>query len=275
MLDHLAPVDLTGRTALVTGANHGIGAETARGLASLGASVLVSYLRLDASALEPGQAPEYAAARRRDGSTVVDEIRASGGVAEFAEADLADPATPPSLFDLAEERLGPVSILVNNASAWKQDTFTPGRVDRFGREMSPVTVESFAQVHVDARGGALMIAEFARRHIARKAVWGRIIALTSGGPDGFPDEVSYGASKAALQNYTLSAAQELGRFGVTANVVYPPITDTGWITPEVALAAEEQSPFRRVAKPADVAEVICLLCADAAQHVTGNVVHVR
>jgi 3-oxoacyl-[acyl-carrier protein] reductase len=259
----------------VSGANHGIGAETARQLARYGASVLVTYLRADEVAGESGQSAEYLTARRSDGSAVVDQIRASGGLAELVEADLADPTTPHSLFEIAEEKLGPVSILVNNASAWQQDTFTPGRVDRFGRTMSAVTAETFAQLHVDARGGALMIAEFARRHIARGADWGRIVALTSGSSDGFPDEVSYGASKAAMQNYTLSAAQELGQFGVTANVVYPPITDTGWITPEVALVAEQHSPFQRVAEPADVAEVICLLCADAARHLTANVIHVR
>lgn len=60
-----------------------------------------------------------------------------------------------------------------------------------------------------------MIAEFARRHIARGGNWGRIIGLTTGGDPGFPEEVSYGAAKAAQVNYTMSAAQELAAFGVT------------------------------------------------------------
>ena len=70
-------------------------------------------------------------------------------------------------------------------------------------------------------GAALMISEFARRHIARQATWGRIIGLTSGGELGFPEEVSYGAAKAAQENYTMSAALELAPFGVTANMVLP------------------------------------------------------
>ena len=78
-----------------------------------------------------------------------------------------------------------------------------------------------------------MIAEFARRHIARGADWGRIIGLTSGGDLGFPEEVSYGAAKAAQSNYTMSAALELAPYGVTANMVYPPVTDTGWVTDAV------------------------------------------
>ena len=77
---------------------------------------------------------------------------------------------------------------------------------------------------------ALLIAEFARRHIARGADWGRIIGLTSGGGLGFPEEVSYGAAKAAQVNYTMSAALELAPYGITANMVHPPVTDTGWVT---------------------------------------------
>jgi len=74
--------------------------------------------------------------------------------------------------------------------------------------------------------------------VARGATWGRIVGLTSGSPFGFPNEVSYGAAKAALENYTLSAATELARFGITANVVHPPITDTGWVTDGVRAFVE-------------------------------------
>ena len=69
------------------------------------------------------------------------------------------------------------------------------------------------------------MAEFASRHAARAATWGRIICLTSGGAEGFPEEVSYGAAKAALESYTKSAAWELGHLGITANLIHPPATD--------------------------------------------------
>ena len=62
---------------------------------------------------------------------------------------------------------------------------------------------------------------------------------------------------------------------MTANVVHPPVTDTGWVTPEVEAEAVAASPFRRVAQPADVAEVICLLCGPAARYVTGNRIQMR
>src|SRR5207237_3137676 len=121
-------------------------------------------------------------------------------------------------------------ILVNNASGWVPDTFGPGP----GPGHQPVTAQTWeAQFAVDARAAALLIAEFAGRHAARGATWGRIIGLTSGGELGFPSEVSYGAAKAAQTNYTMSAAAELAGLGITANMVHPPVTDTGWVTPAV------------------------------------------
>jgi 3-oxoacyl-[acyl-carrier protein] reductase len=128
---------------------------------------------------------------------------------------------------------------------------------------------------VDARGSALLIAEFARRHIARSGTWGRIIGLTSGGPLGFPEEVSYGAAKAALENYTMSAAFELADWGVTANVVYPPVTDTGWLTPGVIEAVRDSKELIHVASPGEVADIIVFLASDLARLITGNVVHLR
>ena len=175
------------------------------------------------------------------------------------------------LFHAAEVSFGPVEILVNNASGWRQDTFTPGRPDPLGRQSYTVTPATFdAQFEVDARGTALLIAEFARRHVERGGSWGRIVSLSSGGPNGFPGEVSYGAAKAALENYTMSAAWELGRYGVTANVVHPPVTDTGWVTPEIEQASIAASPLAHIAQPSDVAEVICLVCSPQAGFITGN-----
>ena len=107
---------------------------------------------------------------------------------------------------------------------------------------------------VDAMAAALLISEFARRHIARGAGWGRIVGLTSGGDLGFPEEVSYGAAKAAQTNYTMSAALELAPYGVTANMVYPPVTDTGWVTDTVRQEVARRPELIHIADPAEVAE---------------------
>jgi 3-oxoacyl-[acyl-carrier protein] reductase len=191
------------------------------------------------------------------------------------EADLTDPAVPARLFDDAEATLGPISILVHNASGWRKDSFAPG-VDHLGRPTNGVTAGTFEpQFLVDARAGALLIAEFAGRHRARSAAWGRIVTLTSGGPRGFPGEASYGAAKAALENYTMTASIELADLGITANVVHPPVTDTGWITDEVRRFVETSDDHVHVAEPDEVAAVIAWLCTDAAALVTGNTLRLR
>jgi 3-oxoacyl-[acyl-carrier protein] reductase len=172
--------------------------------------------------------------------------------------------------------LGPVDILVNNTSGWLADTFTPARADRLGRSLQPLTAATWTrQFEVDAMGAALMISEFARRHIARQANWGRIIGLTSGGELGFPEEVSYGAAKAAQVNYTMSAALELAPFGVTANMVHPPVTDTGWITDAVRDLVAASAALIHVASPDEVAEVLAYVASDAAALITANVITLR
>lgn len=261
--------------ALVTGANHGIGAATAAALTDQGAAVLITYLRLD-DAPDPGTPEAYRRGRAGDAEAVVAAIRAAGGQAHAVEADLSDEATIPHLFDTAEDRFGPVDILVNNASGWLSDTFRGDTEDRLGRRLTPLSAVTFDRVFaVDARASALLIAEFARRHVTRDAAWGRIIGLTSGSPLGFPEEVSYGAAKAALENLTMSAAFELAPYGVTANVVYPPVTDTGWVSDEVRAHVEANPRLLHVASPRDVAEVIAYLCADEAWLVTANRIHLR
>ncbi|MFW6195093.1 MAG: SDR family NAD(P)-dependent oxidoreductase [Chloroflexota bacterium] len=269
------PFDLKGRVAIVTGANHGIGAATAEALAACGARILVTYLRLN-DPVDPGVPESYRENRARDARGVVASIRRSGGETVAMEADLADPAVIGQLFDTAEEQLGPVDILVNNATGWLADTFVGDRNDRLGRNLLRASAQTFdQQFAVDARGAALMISEFVRRHEDRKADWGRIVGLTSGGPQGFPGEVSYGAAKAALENYIMSAAFELAPYGITANVVYPPVTDTGWVTEEVLKGVDANPRMFHIVKPEEVAAVIAYLVSDLAWLVTGNVIRLR
>jgi len=110
--------------AIVTGANHGIGAATAERLAAGGAAVLITYLRGRVTD-DPATPERYQQNRMRSGAEVVDRIIAMGGTALAVEADLLDPAIPAMLFDRAEAEYGAVDILINNATGWAAgDSFT-------------------------------------------------------------------------------------------------------------------------------------------------------
>lgn len=262
-----------GHVAIVTGANHGIGAAVARALAGQGCAVLCAYWLVHDPA-DAGLPDEYRRSRARDAEAVLSAIRRAGGRALAVEQDLRVPEAAGVLFDAAEEALGPVDILINNATGWVPDTFAPAPTDRHGRALQPVTAASWSQQFtVDAMAPALLIGEFARRHAARGATWGRIVGLTSGSSGGFPEEVSYGAAKAAQENYTMSAAAELAPLGITANMVHPPVTDTGWVTDSVRRYVADSGTH--LASPEQVAEVICYLASDAAALVSGNRIQLR
>jgi 3-oxoacyl-[acyl-carrier protein] reductase len=267
---------LEGRVALVTGANHGIGAAIAVELARLGADVAVAYLARSPQTQPPGRSAGFSTARAADGAATVAAVEALGCRGLAVEADLSDPTAPRRLFDAAEAALGPVQVLVNNASAGDADSFLDGGADAVGRAaplLAPATADP--PLLVDARASALMIAELAQRSRCRGDGWGRIVGLTSGGPMGFPGEVSYGAAKAALDSFTMSASIELADLGITANVVHPPVTDTGWVTDEVRDFVRTSPDHVHVSAPEEVAEVVGWLCTDAARLVTGNVVRLR
>ena len=266
---------LDGRVAVVTGANHGIGAATAEALAARGAAVLLTYLRLHDEP-DPGIPEAYRRNRAGGADEVVARIAAAGGRARAVEADLLDTAAPARILDEAERTFGTAGILVHNATGWVADTFTPADADRLGRTLRTVGPETFERnFGVDARAGALLIAEFARRLVAAGPGWGRIVSLISGGGLGFPEEVSYGAAKAALSHYTMSAAVELAPYGITANAVHPPVTDTGWVTDPVRAFVAGSPEHVRVATPAEVAEVIAFLAGDSGALITGNVLQLR
>lgn len=281
---------LTGRVALVTGANHGIGAATARALARRGARVFITYLRgplyegeprpgVDDGSAPPGRAL-YRARQAMNADHVLAAIRAEGGTAEAAEADLADAAAVPALFDRVERAFGAVEVLVNNAAYCVPDTFLPSTL--IGREQTPGgwPLETITAANhdrhfaVNSRAVALTMAEFARRHVERGATWGRIVNVSTDGASGFAGEVSYGASKHALESYSRAAAFELGPHGITVNVVSLGPVQTGWIGPELEAAVIRGTPLRRVGQPEDAADAIVFFASDQARWVTGQLLYV-
>ena len=276
---------LKDKVVLITGINNplGIGAATARAFAVQGAAVFGTYLRLPGrptSASTPGE-EFYRAQSAKSADEVVAAIRADGGRIAAWEADLADPAVVPQLFDRAERELGPVDVLVNNAARCDPDTFVPETqlgpdaraVDAF--PMSTITADAHDRhFAVNSRAVALMMAEYARRHVARGARWGRIINVSTDGASGFTSEVSYGASKHAMESYSRAAAGELGKYGITVNVVSLGAVQTGWIPPELERREASRIPLGRIGRPDDVADVILFFASEQARWVTGQLLYV-
>ncbi len=285
----MATSGLKGRVVLVTGANHGIGAATAQAFAAEGASVFVHYLRLadevpaseaaEPAADAPGPAL-YAAERARDAEAVVEAIRRQGGQAAMGEFDLSEPRNIPRLFDRVEAALGPVEVLVNNAADWEGDTFIPQEhLPIPAPERSAPSHTINARLHdrhfaVNSRAVALMMAEYLRCHLARQARWGRIVNVSTDGAHCFPGEISYGASKAALEAWSRSAAAEMGCYGITVNIVSPGPIQTGYITPEMEAAILPAIPLGRLGQPDDVADTIVFLASEQARWLTGQTLYV-
>jgi 3-oxoacyl-[acyl-carrier protein] reductase len=268
---------LRDKVALITGANHGIGAAIASALAAEGAAVFITYMRIEPwGSFTSSDLSVYDEHRAQNADQIVDRIRVRGGRVEAMELDLADPDAVPLLFDRVAAALGPVDVLVNNAAVGDEpkDTFLPlvaEAPDRFERAMMTVTAASHDRhFAVNSRGVALLMAEYARRHVDRGATWGRIVNVSTDGASCFPEEISYGASKAALESYSRSAALELSRFGITVNIVAPGPIQTGWISPEMETLLIPDQPLGRLGQPEDVADVVVFLASEQARWLTGQ-----
>ena len=284
---------LTGKVAVITGGNnpYGIGAAIAKALASQEVKVFIHYFRqkpdvpkensTNSNFDKPGL-PFYYEQQKKAAAEVVESIRKGGGQAESWEADLGDPNSIPELFDRAEKTFGPVDILVNNAADYAADTFLPDTALKGERSLweggplkSTITVESHdRRFNVKARAAALATAEFARRLIPKKRSWGRIINISADCAWGCPGEISYRASKYALESYSRSAAAELGPYGISVNIVSPGPVQTGYISPEIEETLVPDIPLISVGRPEDIAHAVAFLVSDVSHNITGQCLQV-
>ena len=271
-------------TALITGANHGIGAATARALAAQGARVFLSYYRVQptqskdeleqAKALGTTGNALYQAQQQNSAETIAEEIRHSSGGAIAHETDLEDTSNIPTLFDMCEGALGPVDLLVLNHAHCSEETFDPLLSEGTENDVALISATGIDRHHaVNVRASALMMSEYVRRYGARKASRGRIIVVSTDAADAHVGNVSYAASKHALESYARSAAAELGRYGITVNVVAPGPTQTGYITAESEAHLVPRIPLGRLGTPEDVADVIVFLASEQARWLTGQLVY--
>jgi 3-oxoacyl-[acyl-carrier protein] reductase len=284
------------KVALVTGGNNplGIGAAIARALADCGARVFIHYFRQDGEHCDSDEGSSagsddkpglhfFYKQQAKTADEVVASIRESGGKAESFECDLREPGSADMLFDEAMKAFGQIDILVNNAAEYSADTFLPSSVSGVGEELwhgGPILSTIDEKSHdrhfaVNSLAPAILTARFARHIIERDANWGRIINISADCAWGCPKEISYRASKYAIESYSRSAAAELGPYGITVNVVSPGPVQSGYISPEMEEALISDIPMRRMGHPEDIANAVLFFASEHAGWVTGQVLFVH
>lgn len=241
-------IDLTDRSALVTGAGQGVGLEIARGLVEAGARVWVNDLDAE-------RAEKAAASLPGDARPVV--------------ADITDADALQSMVDTT----GPVDIVVNNAGV------PPGAT-----QLVPFAATSAEdwQPWIALNLQATMMVTHAYLPPMQEAGWGRVLTIVSdAGRTGEPGQVVYGAAKAAAMGFTRGLAVETGRAGITANCIALGAIRHGMVAaffdanPEAEAKGVRRYPVGRFGDPTDPVGLAVVLCSDAGAWITGQVIPVN
>ncbi|EOM75704.1 SDR family oxidoreductase [Rhodococcus rhodnii] len=244
---------LDGKTVLVTGGAMNIGAAISRAFAAQGARVAVHYVG--------GVSPDGTQEHRRVADDDVERFVASLPGAVAVEADFLEPGSASGLFDRVHDLLGGVDVLVNNAAyATEADTFAT--MDDAGLERT---------YRVNAIAPAMLIAELSSR--LRDDGSAAVVNISTDAARGFPGQVGYGTSKAALESLTRGAALDLGP-RIRVNAIAPGPVQTGWMTDEIVESVVPSIPLRRVGDPDDIADAAVFLASRQARWITGQVVQV-
>jgi NAD(P)-dependent dehydrogenase (short-subunit alcohol dehydrogenase family) len=244
---------LEGKVAVVTGAGRGIGREHALALAQAGAKVVVN----DLGGSLAGEGSDSTPAQ-----DVVNEIVATGGEAVASYDDVASFSAAEQIVRRALDRYGALDILVNNAGILR---------DRMLVNMTEEEWDTVIGVHLKGHFALTRhaAAYWRERSKAGEQVRARVINTSSpSGVFGNVGQANYGAAKAAIAAFTIIAAQELGRYGVTVNCLAPNARTrmTEVTFGELARPEDGFDPL----DPANMAPVVVALCADEAQEITGQ-----
>ena len=241
-------IDLSGKSAVVTGGSRGIGRAIVTRLAEQGADVCFSFRRDQAAA------DEVAAA-----------ITALGRHALPVQADVTDPAAAEALIKAATGEFGKIDILVNNAGITRDDL------------IMRMSTEAWREVLETNLFGAFYTLKAVTRPML-KARGGRIINITSvSGQAGQTGQANYSAAKAGLIGLTKATARELASRGITVNAVAPGFVLTELtkdLPPELQAQITDRTPLGRFGTPEDISAAVCFLASDEAAYITGQVLAV-
>ncbi|MBN1573875.1 MAG: 3-oxoacyl-[acyl-carrier-protein] reductase [Deltaproteobacteria bacterium] len=242
-------LNLEGKTALVSGASRGIGAEIARELAERGAFVYINYNRSEDAA-----------------RAVKEEIERGGGKAETVKFDVANLEEVGESVKIILKDVKNIDILINNAGLTRDNAFALMKQADWDEVLD-----------TNLRGVFILTKAVIRPMI--KARWGRIVNLTSvAGQYGNPGQANYSASKAGVIALTKSIAREFAPRNITVNAVSPGLIDT-----DMAMSLPDDAretiiskiPCGRMGTPKEVAYAVCFLVSKYADYITGQVISVN
>ena len=240
-------LDLKGKTAVVTGASQGLGAETARVLHRAGANVVVNYFPF-------GQ-------NQASAEGVAAQL---GGRAVALGADVRKLAEVQALLDQAKEKFGGLDIVVNNAGIIR---------DRTVRKMAAEDWQAVIDTNLTGVFNVCKVAAETLNDGGRIVNFASIAAVV-----GFFGQSNYAAAKAGVSALTKVLSRELARRRITVNAVAPGVvlTEMGKTIPEEVRAKMlENIPLGRFGEPVEIAQVVLFLCSDLASYVTGQTLHVN
>ena len=244
-------MQLDGKVVLVTGAQQGIGAAMAHEFAAAGADVAINWVDNEGAA-----------------QRIADEIRAGGRRAVLVRADVSRLEQVPAMVSAAQQGLGPIDVLINNAGVFPRVPFL---------EMTEHDWDQVLDVNLK---GSCFCAQYVAKAMVAAGRQGAIINIASGAAlRGSPRGVHYVASKGGVLSLTRAMALELAPYRIRVNAIAPGLTDTAqprYGSGEAEITEMARAiPLGRMAQPDDIARATVFLASDNAGFVTGQTLHVN